>query len=106
MTRVPVKSIARNGAASEASGPALDDGVHSALSRALFEGRLTPGAKLPEHRLASIFDVSRERVRKVLHRLVAERRLEAVPQRGVFVPNPTVAEIGRTYRAPRVFYAG
>ena len=65
-----------------------------------------PGAKLPEHRLAAIFHVSRERVRKVLHRLVAERRLEAIPQRGVFVPKPTVEEIARVYLAHRVFEAG
>src|SRR6202451_4819242 len=103
---MPVKSIARNGTAPEASGPALDDGVHAALSRALFEGRLTRGAKLPEHRLASIFNVSRERIRKVLHCLVAERRLEAIPQRGVFVPNPSPEEIRTVYQAHRVFEAG
>src|SRR5277367_6946121 len=106
MMRPPVKSMARKGASSNASGPALDDGVHAALSSALFEGRLTPGAKLPEHRLASIFDVSRERVRKVLHRLVAERRLEAIPQRGVFVPNPSAQEIRIVYQAHSVFEAG
>jgi DNA-binding GntR family transcriptional regulator len=106
MMRPPVKSMARKRAPSKASGPALDDGVHAALSSALFEGRLTPGAKLPEHRLASIFDVSRERIRKVLHRLVAERRLEAIPQRGVFVPNPSAEEIRTVYQAHRVFEAG
>jgi DNA-binding GntR family transcriptional regulator len=87
-------------------GAAIEQRLHETLSRTLLEGRLTPGAKLPEHRLAAIFHVSRERVRKVLHRLVAERRLEAVPQRGVFVPNPSVEEIGRTYLAHRVFEAG
>jgi DNA-binding GntR family transcriptional regulator len=87
-------------------GVAIEQQIHEAVSRALFEGRLTPGAKLPEHRLAAIFKVSRERVRKVLHRLVAERRLEAIPQRGVFIPNPTVEEIGRIYLAHRVFEAG
>jgi DNA-binding GntR family transcriptional regulator len=87
-------------------GAALEDRVHAALSRALFEGRLTPGAKLPEHRLAAIFDVSRERIRKVLHRLVAERRLEAIPQRGVFAPSPSRDEIRNVYLAHRVFEAG
>jgi DNA-binding GntR family transcriptional regulator len=88
------------------AGAALDDEVHAALLRALFEGRLTPGAKLPEHRLAKLFGVSRERIRKVLHRLVAERRLEAIPQRGVFAPNPSAEEIRSVYRAHRVFEAG
>jgi DNA-binding GntR family transcriptional regulator len=87
-------------------GAALEDRVHAALSRALFEGLLTPGAKLPEHRLAAIFGVSRERIRKVLHRLVAERRLEAIPQRGVFAPSPSREEIRNVYLAHRVFEAG
>ncbi len=106
MERAALKSMVRIDGPSESTGSALDDGVHAAISRALFEGRLTPGAKLPEHRLASIFDVSRERIRKVLHRLVAERRLEAIPQRGVFVPNPSQQEIRTIYEAHRVFEAG
>jgi DNA-binding GntR family transcriptional regulator len=104
--RVQKKPKGRTGAAKPSNGSALDDGVHAALSRALFEGRLTPGSKLPEHRLAAIFNVSRERVRKILHRLVAERRLEAIPQRGVFVPNPSPQEIRTVYQAHRVFEAG
>jgi DNA-binding GntR family transcriptional regulator len=87
-------------------GSAIDDGVHAALSQALFEGRLAPGSKLPEQRLASLFKVSRERMRKVLHRLAAERRLEQIPQRGTFVPNPSPDEIRTVYRAHRVFEAG
>jgi DNA-binding GntR family transcriptional regulator len=90
----------------ELDGAALDDHIHAEISRALFEGRLTPGSKLPEHRLAKLFNVSRERIRKVLHRLVAERRLEAIPQRGVFVPNPSREEIRTVYQAHRVFEAG
>ena len=84
----------------------LDDHIHAELSRALFEGRLTPGAKLPEHRLAEIFDVSRERIRKILHRLVAERRLDSILQRGTFVPKPTSGDIRSIYQAHRVFEAG
>jgi len=106
LERAPAKSTGRGAARAAASGPELDDSVHDALSNALFEGRLTPGGKLPEHRLAAIFGVSRERIRKVLHRLVAERRLEAIPQRGVFVPNPSRHEIRIVYEAHRVFEAG
>jgi DNA-binding GntR family transcriptional regulator len=103
VTRAPHRRAA---ARLELGGAALDDSVHAEISRALFEGRLTPGAKLPEHRLAKLFNVSRERIRKVLHRLVAERRLEAIPQRGVFVPNPSSQEIRTIYQAHRVFEAG
>jgi DNA-binding GntR family transcriptional regulator len=99
-----IKDRSRKRAARD--GPAIDDDVHGALTRALFEGRLAPGSKLPEHRLATIFGVSRERVRKVLHRLVAERRLERIPRRGTFVPNPSPEEIRTVYRAHRVFETG
>ena len=95
-----IKDRSRKRAAHD--GPAIDDGVHGALTQAVFEGRLAPGSKLPEHRLAAIFGVSRERVRKVLHRLVAERRLERIPRRGTFVPNPSPEEIRTVYRAHRI----
>lgn len=105
MERVPTARAARGRRSSE-SGAELEERLHAALSRALFEGRLTPGGKLPEHRLAEIFGVSRERIRKVLHRLVAERRLQSIPQRGAFVPNPSSLEIRTIYEAHRVFEAG
>jgi DNA-binding GntR family transcriptional regulator len=98
--------VAKAGRRPQSNGSELDDTVHAAIVKALLEGRLTPGAKLPEHRLARLFGVSRERVRKALHRLVAERRLEAIPQRGVFVPNPNAEDIRTVYQAHRVFEAG
>ncbi len=49
-------------------------------------GRLQPGTKLREAALGRLLKVSRERVRKALHRLVHEGWLEAVPNRGTFVP--------------------
>jgi DNA-binding GntR family transcriptional regulator len=105
-----MKEAAKRGAPEKRRAPldgsALDDSVHAEIVKALMEGRLTPGAKMPEHRLARIFGVSRERVRKALHRLVAERRLEAIPQRGVFVPNPSAQDIRTVYQAHRVFEAG
>ena len=51
------------------SDPHTDQSIHAAISRAILQGELKAGAKLPEHRLAEIFGASRERVRKVLHRL-------------------------------------
>ena len=104
--RRPKSTMAERRAPSARDGQAIDDGIHAALSQALFEGRLAPGSKLPEHRLATLFNVSRERIRKVLHRLVAERRLERIPQRGTFVPDPSPEEIRTVYRAHRVFEAG
>ena len=89
-----------------ASAATPEDLVHAAILKALMEGRLAPGAKLPEHRLARVFGVSREKVRKVLHRLVAERRLEAIPRRGVFAPAFDADSVRAVYQAHRVFEAG
>jgi DNA-binding GntR family transcriptional regulator len=86
--------------------PDLDEAIHDAIARAIMQGRLEAGTRLPEHRLAQIFGVSRERVRKVLHRLAAERRLELSPNRGARVPSPTIDDIRRVYEAHRVLEAG
>jgi DNA-binding GntR family transcriptional regulator len=99
------KPIRRSKSALKAR-PHTDESIHAAIARAILHGDLRAGAKLPEHRLAEIFGASRERIRKVLHRLAAERRLEIVPNRGVRVPQPTVEEVKRVYEAHRVLEAG
>lgn len=85
---------------------AKDAAIHEAIAHAILEGRLKAGSRLPEHRLAELFGVSRERIRKILHRLAAERRLELVPNRGVRVPSPSLDDIHRVYEAHRVLEAG
>jgi DNA-binding GntR family transcriptional regulator len=92
----------RNGKAD----PAADEAVYQAVLRAIMEGKLKAGVKLAEHRLAGIFAVSRERIRKVLHRLGAERRLEMIPNRGARVPRPTLEDVRSVYEAHRVLEAG
>ncbi|MDR3494207.1 MAG: GntR family transcriptional regulator [Ancalomicrobiaceae bacterium] len=86
--------------------PEADEAVYAALHAAILEGRIAAGTKLAETPLAEAFGVSRERIRKVLHRLVAERRLEAVPNRGVRVPQPTLDDVRAIYQAHRVLEAG
>lgn len=76
---------------------AVDDAVYGAIRKAMLSGHLRPGAKLQEPVLARLLEVSRERVRKALHRLVHERWLEAVPNRGTFVPAPSVEELRELY---------
>ncbi|WP_315797870.1 GntR family transcriptional regulator [Bradyrhizobium sp. SZCCHNRI3043] len=88
------------------ANPAEDEAVYQAILRALLEGKLKAGTKLAETPLAAIFGVSRERIRKVLHRLGAERRLEMIPNRGARVPRPTLDDIRRVYEAHRVLEAG
>jgi DNA-binding GntR family transcriptional regulator len=76
---------------------AADAAVYDAIRRAMHLGRLAPGMKLQEPTLARVLGVSRERVRKALHRLVHEGWLTAVPNRGTFVPSLTVEEMRQIY---------
>jgi DNA-binding GntR family transcriptional regulator len=76
---------------------AMDKAVYEAIRRAMLMGRLLPGTKLKEPALGRVLKVSRERVRKALHRLVHEGWLEAVPNRGTFVPAVTFGEVREIY---------
>lgn len=80
--------------------------IHTILSRLLLGGSLPGGTKLGEHRLAEIFGVSRERVRKVLHRLGHERLLEIVKNRGAFTIEPDLREGRVVYEARRILESG
>ena len=83
-----------------------EESIHRVLSQTLLAGRLAPGTQLVETRLAAVFGVTRERVRKVLHRLGHERLLEVVPNRGCFVSNPTLAQAREIYDARRIVEGG
>ena len=76
---------------------AADAAVYGAIRRAMHAGRLAPGTKLQEPALARVLKVSRERVRKALHRLVHEGWLTAVPNRGTFVPSLSLEEMREIY---------
>ncbi len=83
-----------------------DDAIHATLSRVLLTGALPPGTQLIETRVAALFGVSRERVRKVLHRLGHERLLQLVPNKGAFVKTPTLEQAREIYEARRVAEGG
>src|SRR3954454_12751066 len=88
------------------ANPAEDEAVYQAILRALLEGKLKAGTKLAETPLAAIFGVSRERIRKVLHRLGAEPRLGGDPHRRAGGARPTLADVRSVYEAHRVLEAG
>jgi DNA-binding GntR family transcriptional regulator len=100
MTTTPLKRRAAK------ADPETDQAVYDAIFRAILEGRLKAGTKLAEQPLAEIFAVSRERIRKVLQRLGAERRLEMIPNRGARVPRPTIEDVRSVYEAHRILEAG
>src|SRR2546428_7248981 len=68
--------------------PETGEAIYQAILRAIMEGKLKAGTKLVENPLAQIFKVSRERIRKVLHRLGAERRVGMIPNHGGARPRP------------------
>jgi DNA-binding GntR family transcriptional regulator len=80
--------------------------IYTVLSRALLSARVAPGTKLGEHKLAGIFGVTRERIRKVLHRLGHDRLIDVIPNRGAFVVNPTLDESRLVYQARRIVESG
>ncbi|NYZ15623.1 GntR family transcriptional regulator [Azospirillum sp. RWY-5-1] len=80
--------------------------IHEILARALLAGRIPAGTKLGEHQLAEVFGVSRERVRKVLHRLGHERLLNLVKNRGAFAIEPDPREARMVYEARRILEGG
>lgn len=74
------------------SGEQAEKELYREIRRAIAERRLVPGIKLTEDSLASLFKVSRARVRKVLLLLAKEHIVKQEPNRGAFVWRPTVAE--------------
>ena len=85
---------------------ATQDLIYDTIAKALLAGRLAPGAQLVEARLAEIFGVSRERIRKVLHGLGHARLLELIPNRGAFVASPTLDQAREIYEARRIVEGG
>jgi len=59
---------------------------------AISDRRLAPGTKLTEEELSRIFEVSRERVRRILLVLSQHGIVQLEPNRGAFVAVPTIAE--------------
>lgn len=85
----------------------LSSGVaYTEISRALLEGQLKPGMPLRERQLAEIFETSRGAIRKALLRLGNEGKLQILPNRGAFVPQPSREDVRRTYDARKAVESG
>lgn len=82
------------------------DEIADRISTAILEQRLVPGTKLGEDRLASIFGISRAKVREVLARLSHEQVVELIPQRGAFVSKPSVEQAYDVFEARRMIEPG
>lgn len=76
------------------------------LTAALLAGRLSPGLRLGEQQLATLFGVTRERIRKVLQRLGHQHLIDLQPNRGAFVAQPGLREAREIYQARRIVEVG
>lgn len=73
--------------------------VYNGLREAIISRRLTPGTKLPEDELASIYSVSRTAVRAALQALAHDRLARLEPNRGAFVAQPSRKEAREVFEA-------
>lgn len=80
--------------------------IVEALTRAIVEHRLQPGAKLAEQKLADQFGVSRTLVRQALFQLAQNRLICLEPARGAFVAAPSVTEAQQVFAVRRLLEAG
>jgi DNA-binding GntR family transcriptional regulator len=86
----------------EASSTSL---IVQALTKAIVEHRLQPGAKLAEQKLADHFGVSRTLVRQALLQLSQHRLIRLEPARGAFVEAPSVDEARQVFSVRRMLEA-
>lgn len=80
--------------------------IVEALTKAIVEHRLNPGAKLAEQKVANHFGVSRTLVRQALFQLSQNRLIRLEPARGAFVASPSVAEARQVFAVRRMLEAG
>jgi DNA-binding GntR family transcriptional regulator len=79
--------------------------IVQALTKAIVEHRLNPGAKLAEQKLADHFGVSRTLVRQALFQLSQNRLIRLEPARGAFVAAPSVEEAKQVFAVRRMLEA-
>lgn len=79
--------------------------IVQALTKAIVDHRLQPGAKLAEQKLADHFGVSRTLVRQALLQLSQHRLIRLEPARGAFVAAPSVTEARHVFAVRRMIEA-
>ncbi len=88
-----------------AAGAPLADSTQiivGAITTAIIEHRLAPGAKLTEQKIAAIYGVSRTIVRQALFQLARDHLVTLEPDRGAFVAQPSVEEAQQVFAVRRM----
>ncbi|OZB54588.1 MAG: GntR family transcriptional regulator, partial [Thiomonas sp. 15-63-373] len=89
-------------AAAESSLPDSTQIIVAAITAAIIEHRLAPGAKLTEQKIAAIYGVSRTIVRQALFQLARDHLVTLEPARGAFVSQPSVEEAQQVFAVRRM----
>ena len=76
--------------------------IVAAITTAIIEHRLAPGAKLTEQKIAAIYGVSRTIVRQALFQLARVHLVTLEPARGAFVAQPSVEEAQQVFAVRRM----
>lgn len=76
--------------------------IHDRIVTAISERRLPPGTQLVEEKLASVFGVSRTKIRQAIARLAHDGVVTVFHNRGAFVSSPTVEEAREVFEARRL----
>lgn len=90
----------------DGDGAERHDAIHRAISDAIIEHRLKPGARLREDALSDVFGVSRTGIRKILQRLALEQLVTLTPRRGASVTRPTADEAKDVFDARQMIECG
>lgn len=80
--------------------------IEQSIVLGILAGRIKPGTRLGESQLATIFSVSRTRVREALMRLEARCIVQVSPRRGWYVVEPSAEEAMMVYGARRALESG
>lgn len=77
----------------------LSHSVAAALRDAISQGEYQPGQQLSEVKVSARFECSRNTLREAFIRLTAERLVDHIPNRGVFIASPDRNYIQDLFRA-------
>ncbi|MCS0503428.1 GntR family transcriptional regulator [Ancylobacter mangrovi] len=80
--------------------------IEEAILSAILAGRINPGTRLGEQKLADLFGVSRTRVREAMMRLETRGIVQVSARRGWFVIEPSAEEAREAFQTRRVIETG
>lgn len=102
LPRADAQLIAEPDSPGSANEVSSTEHIVAAVTRAIVEHRLVPGAKLVEQRLGDRFGVSRTVVRQALFRLSELKLVRLEPARGAFVAAPSLTEAREVFAVRRM----